>query len=309
MVKQLKTVGVLLSTYNGESTLKRQVDSIFKQKDVNIQIFIRDDGSCDNTCSVINKLCEEYKGKINYIIEENIGYKKSFLKLTSLIGKCDYYCFADQDDIWEEEKLYNAITALENINDPIKLYTSSVKLVNQDLNSIGFNNISNMPNKLEALFTRGRLAGCTFVFSLEVLRLTIELARVNYENNQMPSHDFLVAALAFSCGTVYMDQNSYIKHIRYKDSVTCGKNGLLKRIKGEIYGIFFYKNICLHMAQMLMEYNIPYLHSELIPYLESVVNYKKTIKNRVNLLKNSEMTCGIKVCDWETKFKILIGTF
>lgn len=135
-----------------------------------------------------------------------------------------------------------------------------------------------MSLKLESLFTRGRLAGCTFVFAPELLRLTITFSGIDYENNQMPSHDFLVAALAFSCGTVYMDQNSYIKHIRYKNSVTSGGNGLLKRMRVEIHNTFYKKNIRLHMAQMLLEDNKPYLHSELIPYLEKVVSYKKTKK-------------------------------
>ena len=41
------TVQVLLSTYNGETYLKEQLDSILNQKNVAVKLFVRDDGSSD----------------------------------------------------------------------------------------------------------------------------------------------------------------------------------------------------------------------------------------------------------------------
>ena len=38
------TVQVLLSTYNGETYLKQQLDSILNQKNVAVKLFVRDDG-------------------------------------------------------------------------------------------------------------------------------------------------------------------------------------------------------------------------------------------------------------------------
>lgn len=42
------SVAVLMSTYNGELYLREQLDSIFRQKYVNVTIYVRDDGSADN---------------------------------------------------------------------------------------------------------------------------------------------------------------------------------------------------------------------------------------------------------------------
>lgn len=309
MKKEVKTVGVLMSTYNGAHTLKKQVDSIMRQSNVWAEIFIRDDGSTDDTCLLIEELCKEHKGRITYIQGENLGYKKSFLSITSLIGVYDYYSFADQDDIWEENKLLNAINMLENIDDAVKLYASSVRLVDMDLKEIGFNNIQNMPNRIEALFTRGRLAGCTFVFSQKLLKLISRFSNLDYKNSQMPAHDFLTAAVAFSCGTVCLDSRSYIKHVRYKDSVTGGGNGIFKRIHIEFSGVFLKRNVYLHMAQELLKWNMDVLDLNVIPYLTNIVRYKKSLHNRIRLLANPNMNCGIKICNLETKFKILIGTY
>ena len=63
-------VAVLLSTYNGSKYIKEQIDSILSQEGVNIDIYIRDDGSTDETVNIIY----EYKSNNIFLTEgENIG--------------------------------------------------------------------------------------------------------------------------------------------------------------------------------------------------------------------------------------------
>lgn len=47
---------VLLSSYNGEKYLQEQIDSILNQKDVNVFVLVRDDGSTDNTLDLLRQL-------------------------------------------------------------------------------------------------------------------------------------------------------------------------------------------------------------------------------------------------------------
>ena len=60
-----KKVKVLLSAYNGEKYIVEQVESILNQTYQNIELYIRDDGSKDNTLKVLKpkvklkKLCQE----------------------------------------------------------------------------------------------------------------------------------------------------------------------------------------------------------------------------------------------------------
>lgn len=49
------SVAVLMSTYNGEKYLREQLDSILSQKDVDVHIYIRDDGSTDGTIDIIRE--------------------------------------------------------------------------------------------------------------------------------------------------------------------------------------------------------------------------------------------------------------
>lgn len=53
----MKTVIVVISTYNGAKYIERQLNSIFEQSGVDIQVLVRDDCSKDNTV----KLCENMR--------------------------------------------------------------------------------------------------------------------------------------------------------------------------------------------------------------------------------------------------------
>ena len=52
------SVSVLMSTYNGEKYLRQQISSIIAQKDVNIKLLVRDDGSSDNTKNILEEYAE-----------------------------------------------------------------------------------------------------------------------------------------------------------------------------------------------------------------------------------------------------------
>ena len=92
----------MMSTFNGERNLVRQVKSILAQRGVRVLLTIRDDGSQERTVSLLKEINRAYKN-VEVVFGENIGYKKSFLSLFDYLNKdADYFAFSDQDDIWEE---------------------------------------------------------------------------------------------------------------------------------------------------------------------------------------------------------------
>ncbi|EME3524541.1 glycosyltransferase, partial [Enterococcus faecium] len=95
------SVTVFMSTYNSEMYLEEQIKSILKQKKVKVSLWVRDDGSSDNTINILEKY--KKKGKLTYFSGCNLGYGKSFLDLFKNIKiPTDYYAYSDQDDYWEE---------------------------------------------------------------------------------------------------------------------------------------------------------------------------------------------------------------
>ena len=52
---------VLMSTYNGERFLKEQIDSILSQEGVEVRLLVRDDGSKDHTCEILEEYASKYQ--------------------------------------------------------------------------------------------------------------------------------------------------------------------------------------------------------------------------------------------------------
>ena len=114
-------VCVLLSTYNGEKFLEKQLNSLFSQTYKNFDLLIRDDGSNDNTINILEKY------KINYLKGKNIGVIKSFFKLLEIaLNKgYEYFLFCDQDDIWELDKIEKQLFFISSKNQKLPILVHS----------------------------------------------------------------------------------------------------------------------------------------------------------------------------------------
>ena len=75
-------VNILLSTYNGERYLPELLDSIANQTYPDLKITIRDDGSSDNTISIVKEFARVRSG-VTLIRGTNIGITRSFFTLLS----------------------------------------------------------------------------------------------------------------------------------------------------------------------------------------------------------------------------------
>lgn len=106
-----KKVAVLLSAYNGEKYIAHQIDSILNQTYQNVEIYVRDDGSKDNTVSVVKKY--EDTGRVHLEEGANCGFIGSFFWLVEHCGEADFYAYADQDDEWFPDKIAMALELLE----------------------------------------------------------------------------------------------------------------------------------------------------------------------------------------------------
>lgn len=98
-------VEIILATYNGEKYLREQLESILSQSITEFKVLIRDDGSTDETHSIITEY--EKKDKRIHIIEDkkgNLGYVNNFFELLSYT-RCEYVLFSDQDDVWQRDKI------------------------------------------------------------------------------------------------------------------------------------------------------------------------------------------------------------
>jgi len=105
----MSKISVALCTYNGEKYLQHQLESI-KNQTLGIQeLIVCDDGSKDQTISIL----EDFKKQVNFPIEihvnsSNLGSSKNFEKCIQLCSG-DFIFLCDQDDWWYEEKVERQI--------------------------------------------------------------------------------------------------------------------------------------------------------------------------------------------------------
>lgn len=228
----VKRVAVLMSTYNGEMYLADQLDSLLSQRGgVEIDIFIRDDGSSDRTVEVINS----YKSRFSSIhLDEgiNLGVVRSFLRLVEDTTGYDYYALCDQDDVWDEIKVMVAVSALveregEIGEDKAALYCGGYKYVDEQLNPIGKFE-SHSPLSIDNLLIENCAPGCTMVFN-EALRclITKKLHLVQYSKIVM--HDWYILIVAAVLGSVVYDPNPHILYRQHANNVVGVNNNWLAR--------------------------------------------------------------------------------
>src|ERR1700731_2166457 len=101
-------VTTIIATYNNESTLAQAIDSALGQDFEGQEIIVVNDGSTDNTSSII----AGYGSKIRVIDQTNQGANRS-RRPAAAVGGGTYLAFLDADDIWLAGRLELTCAALE----------------------------------------------------------------------------------------------------------------------------------------------------------------------------------------------------
>jgi glycosyltransferase involved in cell wall biosynthesis len=130
-------VCVLLATFNGGRYLREQLESLYSQDFDDIAIRVRDDGSTDETETIL--AAAQAEGRIEWLKgERRLGAGGSFLELlVTTDSDGDFFAFCDQDDVWLPTKVSRAVAALREVGDDVPaLYCSRLVYVNEKLEAI-----------------------------------------------------------------------------------------------------------------------------------------------------------------------------
>jgi len=112
----MKTIGVVVTTFNGERFIKEQIESILNQTLQPNTIVVVDDNSKDNTPKIMEELCSQYSNIKFYENAQTIGYIRNFQRGIALCST-DYIALCDQDDIWHPNKLSICFEKLSSNSD------------------------------------------------------------------------------------------------------------------------------------------------------------------------------------------------
>lgn len=210
----MKSITVLMSTYNGEKYLREQIDSILSQTGVTVHLLVRDDGSSDGTKAILESYSGD--GKLHWYTGSNKGAAYSFLDLLKNAPEDDYFAFSDQDDIWDSEKLLSATKVLEQYpSEEIVLYSCSSRIVDKDNNIMHVSSTKPPVTTYIDSLIHNNNQGCTMVFSQALWRLLKK-----YNGNNLFMHDDLAMKVCLATGgTVYKDPVPYMGYRQHGNNV------------------------------------------------------------------------------------------
>ena len=100
----VQLVSVVLCTYNGARYVAEQLESILQQTYTNLEVIIADDASTDDTYAILKRHAAKDGRICLYQRPQNAGYNTNFSEACSKATGA-FIAIADQDDVWEFEKV------------------------------------------------------------------------------------------------------------------------------------------------------------------------------------------------------------
>lgn len=224
-------VAVFLAVYNGIRYLPQQLNSILMQEDVAVTVYVSVDQSVDGTEAWIDANTRS-DSRIAVLPhgEHFGGAAKNFFRLIQDIdfSNFDYVSFADQDDIWEQDKLKRHIELMQK-ND-VDAVSSNViafwpdgktKLIDK----------SQPQRELDFLFESAG-PGCTFLMKPwlvnEVKKLLVDSSS---DASQVALHDWLVYAVCRASGRKWLiDPTPSMQYRQHGKNVVGANSGLKAKL-------------------------------------------------------------------------------
>lgn len=294
-------VCILLSTYNGARYIEEQIESLLAQKGVEVEILVRDDGSSDNTCDILDAMMKQ--GKLSWYTGPNLGFAQSFIDLVLHAPECDYYAFCDQDDIWLPDKLNRAVVSLEKIESSVKLYCSNVYYYKDGKTYGGIHKEIPYFDKYTCLL-RNIAPGCSMVFN-NALKQLISSA----PPKKMIAHDFWVFQLAVLMGEVVYDFEPSMLYRQHENNQIGQKssrkeiwNRRIKHLSSSDH-----KHDREEQAKELLECYAEEMSPDVKSIVETVAKYRSSCKHKIKLLFSSSYKMGTRQSTLYFKLRVFFN--
>lgn len=194
-------------------------------------VYIHDDGSNDNTVSIIHSYVEKYpdkfiliegpptggaKNNFFYLMREVLlgNEKKNLNQERQNVNKPRYFFFCDQDDVWLEDKLQKELSILKELEKNGQdgqtvpsLVWCDMKVVNDKLNVISksfslYSHLTPGELSLDRCIMHGKAAGCSMACNALLVKMLCEII----DSHNVIMHDWALFLIARMVGRVqYID--------------------------------------------------------------------------------------------------------
>lgn len=208
-------LSVALCTYNGSKFIEQQINSILNQTTKVDEIIVCDDKSTDATVSILKEI--QVTNPCIVIIENEINLRstKNFEKAIQLCSG-DYIFLADQDDLWNTEKVAKTLAIFNENLTAEGVFTNAdliddngIKLSNKTIwDSVFFfeKEMQKPIDFVDIIFKNGNIVtGATLCIKKEVKSFIFPFSKDNL-------HDEWIASLLAFKNTLYYSSENLISY-------------------------------------------------------------------------------------------------
>ncbi len=205
-------VGICLACYNGEKYILEQLESLLRQTYTNFACYIQDDGSLDDTVTVIRSFIagreslQDMRFKLVFVGKHQ-GVRDNFLSLMKCTSE-PYVMFCDQDDVWLPEKIQISLDTVQRLEQkygkecPLLTFTD-LTVVDENLNVLKPTVYDGTYDPYERDWKRLIRTNNNFGNTEMMNRALVNLVNgINTELPKLAIHDNLVTSIAALTGKI-----------------------------------------------------------------------------------------------------------
>lgn len=196
-----ETIAILLCTFNGARFLPLQLASFESQTFSDWRLFASDDGSEDNTVTLLTEFQRKHgHSRVEIRRGAGRGFAANFLSLLcDPTLTSDYYAFSDQDDIWGSDKLARALSCLRHSSSPMPvIYCSRTRLIDDNAVEIGLSPLFRKRPHFRNALVQSIAGGNTMVINEKARSVLMKAG----PDVNVPSHDWWAYLVTTAVGGI-----------------------------------------------------------------------------------------------------------
>ena len=208
-------ISVCIATYNGEMFIREQIDSILRQLSSDDEIIVSDDGSTDDTISIINSIDDK---RIRVIEGPRKQSPTSNFECALKASKGDYIFMSDQDDVWKPNKVKICMEWLQRYD----CVVSDAEVTDSSLNPLYPSLYAIMQVRQGRIYNtiwKNGYTGCCMAFRRNVLEASLPFPK------DIPMHDIWIGNVAAYKYNVMFIPDTLIYFRRHEDTTSCNGKG------------------------------------------------------------------------------------
>ena len=208
-------ITVCIATFNGEKYIREQLNSILFQLSLQDEVIVSDDGSTDNTISIIKSFNDNRIKIIDGVhrYSPTLNFENALKE-----AKGDYIFLADQDDVWKDDKVKICLKWLQHYDCII----SDAEVTDENLN-ITLPSLYQLMNiksgRVYNILYKNGYTGCCMAFTRRVKDAALPFPK------DIPMHDIWIGNVAAFLYTVKFIDDRLISFRRHPATNSCNGKG------------------------------------------------------------------------------------